>query len=527
MHHALTIPELIHKILLHVSPSVLAFGVNTVSKLWSDVSAEIIWYKLDDLRPLLRLIGEIKLNDHPERESDFSEICEFSSLYEDWSRFDFYSRHVRVLSLGGSVIDFQPALNDVAMLRSGKVFLPRLKELEWSNCERDSWKSSVFMMHEGITTFLLYIPWDLYKDGHTHMVQYFSFIAARLPCLEYLHIDTMRHRDPNISQLGSALELLVSKLTSLKTIRFPPFVNTFSILSATSTLPHITTIFVEDSSSYPVHTPLLPSGLPCTLPSQLGTLHVSMAFKDATRLFHTDLPNLLDIFLQSGQCEAPPTVHRLTKVISQSCHNVRELQLNSQGASQGFTGNIPDCIAIADIAPLFSCSAMEEFTIEHAFPLLLSNPDIQTLLTKWPALKVLNLNSCPLSLPPREINLPLPEWKTLATFAWYGSNLRTLGLYMNGLVDIPNNKDAYPFARLDQLYVGTSEIRGTHNEARFLSYILPSGCTIIPTPVGATYVTWNRIVPFVSAFQEVREEEREARKELEGRVMELEALLAS
>ncbi|KAK0209027.1 hypothetical protein DFS33DRAFT_496530 [Desarmillaria ectypa] len=259
-----------------------------------------------------------------------------------------------------------------------------------------------------------------------HMAQYFSFIAARMPHLELLHVDVIRHQDLDISLLSSALKPFVSKLTSLKSIRFPPFVNAFFILSVTSTLPHITTILVEDSPSYPVHTPSLPSGLPCTLPSHLGTLHVSMTFGDAMRLFHTDLPHLLDILLDSGQCEAPPTVHRLTTVISQSCCNV---------------------------PPLFSCSAMEEFTIEHAFPLLL-----QTFLTRCPALKVLYLNSSHFSPLPPGIDLPLPEWKTLAT-------------------------DAYPFAQLNRLSVGT------HNEARLLGYILPPGCTIIPVPMRTTCVT--------------------------------------
>ncbi|PBK76530.1 hypothetical protein ARMSODRAFT_1011772 [Armillaria solidipes] len=520
MHRALTIPELIHEIFSHVSTRDLASSVSVVCKQWSDISTEIIWRKLDDLRPLLRLIGEIEVNPYIERgRGRFS--CKFTSLYEDWSRFDFYSRHVRVFSLNGSSIDYQPALSDIAMLRSGMAFLPRLKELEWYGCEGDSWKSSVFMMHEGITTFTLSVPWGLSNEGYTHTAQCFGFIAARMSRLEYLHIASIRYRDPHISLLGSALEPVVSKLTSLKSITFPPFTNTFSIIAEMSTLPHITTIVVEDRS-YSAHIPSFPPGLSCSLPSRLGTLRAFTTFGDATRLFNTDLPHLSDILLESGQSEAPSTVHRLARLISHCCRNIRELQLTSPETPQEFTGSF-DCITIADIAPLFSCSAMEVLIIEHAFPLLLPDSDIRTLLIRWPALKVLNLNSTPLSFTREVSNLPLPEWKTLATFARYGTNLVELGLYMNGLVDVPDNKDAYPFAQLASLIVGASEIRGSHDEARLLSYILPSGCTI----TADSSDEWEQIIPLIPVLWQVQAEEREAKKELERRVVELEAQLTS
>ncbi|KAK0217583.1 hypothetical protein EDD85DRAFT_362707 [Armillaria nabsnona] len=526
MHRALTIPELVHEIFSHVNTSDLASSVSIVCKQWSDISTDIIWRKLDDFQPLLRLIGETEVNACPEWGRGHLS-CKFTSLYEDWSRFDFLSRHVQVFTFSGPPIDYQPALSDIAMLRSGMVFLPRLKELEWYGCEGDSWKSSVFMMHEGITTFTLSIPWGLSNEGYTHTAQCFGFIAARMPRLEHLHIDSIIYRDPDIiSLLGLALEPVVSKLTSLKSISFPPFTNTFSIMAEMSTLPHITSIIVENES-FSLHIPSFPPGLSCSLPSRLGILHTSTTFGDATRLFNTDLPHLSDILLESGQSEVPSTMHRLARLISQCCRNLRELQLVSRQTTQGFTGSSRDCITIADIAPLFSCSAMEALTIVHAFPLLLPDSDIRTLLTRWPALKILNLNSSPSSFSRGDNNLPLPEWKTLTTFARYGTSLAELGLYMNGLVDVPDNKDAYPFAQLDSLIVGTSEIRGSHDEARLLSYILPSGCEIIADPMMDPDFKWEQIIPLISVLWQVREEEREAKKELERRVVELEAQLAS
>ncbi|KAK0233887.1 hypothetical protein IW262DRAFT_119008 [Armillaria fumosa] len=297
MHRALTIPELIHEIFSHVNTSDLASSVSIVCKRWSDISTEIIWRKLDDLQPLLRLIGETEVNACPERGRRYRS-CKFSSLYEDWSRFDFLSRHVHAFTFSEPSIDYQPALSDIAMLRSGMVFLPRLTELECYGCEGDGWKSSVFMMHEGITTFALSVPWGLSNKGYTHTAQCFGFIAARMPRLEHLHIDTMMFRDPQISLLGLALEPVVSKLTSLKSISFPPFSNTFSLMAQMSTLPHITSIIVENDP-FALHMPFFPPGLLCGLPSRLGTLHTSTAFGDAERLFNTDLPHLSDIHLES------------------------------------------------------------------------------------------------------------------------------------------------------------------------------------------------------------------------------------
>ncbi len=67
MHRALTIPELVHEIFSHVDTSDLASSVSIVCKQWSDISTEIIWHKLDDLMPLLRLIGETEVNACPEQ----------------------------------------------------------------------------------------------------------------------------------------------------------------------------------------------------------------------------------------------------------------------------------------------------------------------------------------------------------------------------------------------------------------------------------------------------------------------------
>ncbi len=45
---------------------------SSVCKGWSDVSAKIIWHTLHDLTPLLRLIGEIEMEDDG---NAFVDIC--------------------------------------------------------------------------------------------------------------------------------------------------------------------------------------------------------------------------------------------------------------------------------------------------------------------------------------------------------------------------------------------------------------------------------------------------------------------
>lgn len=72
MHHALLIPELVHEILRHVGKKDLGCHVSSVCKGWSDVSAKIIWHTLHDLTPLLRLIGEIEMEDDG---NAFVDIC--------------------------------------------------------------------------------------------------------------------------------------------------------------------------------------------------------------------------------------------------------------------------------------------------------------------------------------------------------------------------------------------------------------------------------------------------------------------
>ncbi len=75
MHHALTIPELLHEIFQHVGNEDLGRNVSTVCKRWVDVSVRIVWRTLYDLTPLLRLIGEIEWEDHLTPGNDFVNTC--------------------------------------------------------------------------------------------------------------------------------------------------------------------------------------------------------------------------------------------------------------------------------------------------------------------------------------------------------------------------------------------------------------------------------------------------------------------
>ncbi|SJL15673.1 uncharacterized protein ARMOST_19177 [Armillaria ostoyae] len=518
MHHALTIPELLHEIFHHVSNEDLRHNVSTVCKRWVDVSVRIIWHTLHDLTPLLRLIGEIEWEDHLTPGNDFLNTCKFRSLHGDWTRFDFYNRHVRILYLGETATNYQPALSAFAMLRSGTAFLPNLQEFEWRGY-REDWMASVFMMHNSIITFSLWVEFSFSEE---QVGRYFDLIVARMPHLERFYISGMDIEDT--LPFSRALELLIPRLTDLKYIQFPALNNTFPIISATSSLSRITGIRIDDGPSNML---LLSSAPPCILPSRLEILHVTMAFRDAARLFHTALPYLSDITLVSRQAEAPFTVSHLTRAISQSCRNLRKFHLDSAETQQGgqvVAGVADDCVTIADIAPLFSCSAMKRFSIQHAYPLPLHDSDVQTLLTKWPALEILELNSFPSSSLAPGVTVPLPNWSTLALFARYGRHLFSLELYINGVGGVPNVRNSCPFVQLEDFRIGGSiTTQDALGQARFLSYILPPSCAFFAPFTQA----WKEIGRLVPEFQRVRAEEREAKSKVEREVIELRARLAS
>ncbi len=434
------------------------------------------------------------------------------------TRFEIYSRYIRILYLANSVTDYRPALSAIAMLRSGAVFLPNLQEFGWAGHE--DWMASVFIMHNSVTSFYLSLE-NIPADAHVQVGRYFDFIAARMPHLEHFYF-SMDSQVADTLQFSRALELLIPKLTNVKSIQFPPFSNTFLIISAASALSHLTDIRTADFYGFSSMS-LLPSGPPCILPSRLEILHVVVAFRDAMRLFHTALPYLSEIQIISGYAEVPLTVSHLATAISQYCSNLCKLYLSSARTQQGVTGIADDCVTIADIAPLFSCSAMREFTIQHAYPLPLHDSDIQTLLTRWPALEHLKLNNSPASSLSQGVSVPLPEWSTLALFARYGGHLSSLGLYMNGVTNIPDIRNSCPFTHLEAFHVGNSPTLGTPAEARFLSYILPPSCRLLAYKAEV----WGPVRTLMSEFRKARAEEREARSDLEREVVELRARLVS
>ncbi|KAK0433954.1 hypothetical protein EV421DRAFT_2039861 [Armillaria borealis] len=198
------------------------------------------------------------------------------------------------ISITGAETDYRPALSAVAMLRSGTPFLPNLQKFEW--CRFEDWMLSVFIMRRSITTFSLRVGFSFSEEGYEQVGRYFDFIADRMPQLEHFHLSVTDSEGCDISQFSQALELLVPRLTNLKSIQFPAFNNTYPIISATSSLSRLTDIRIEFC---PPDTPLPSSGPPCILPSRLEMLHVSMTFRDAAGIFHTALPHLLEIRLIS------------------------------------------------------------------------------------------------------------------------------------------------------------------------------------------------------------------------------------
>ncbi|KAK0481455.1 hypothetical protein IW261DRAFT_1470769 [Armillaria novae-zelandiae] len=375
------------------------------------------------------------------------------------TRFEIYSRYIRVLDLSNSATDYRPVLGAIAMLRSGAVFLPNLQVLCWVGYE--NWTALVFIMHNSVTSFYLSFE-NIPADAHRQAGRYFDFIAARMPHLEHFHFSMDSQVDT--SQFSRALELLIPKLTSLKSIYFPPFINAFPIISAASALSHLTDIRIWSF----------------------------FWNRDATRLFHTALHHLSEIEILSEYDEGPLTVSHLAVAISQCCCNLRKLFLSSAGTA-----------ARGNRTPLFTCSAMRQFTIEHAYPLSIHDSDIQTLLTRWPALEHLTLNKSPTSLLARGLSVPLPEWSTLVLFARYGKHLSSLYLYMNGIANILDVGNSCPFTQLEVFGVGNSPTLDTPAEARFLSYILPPGCRIVASR------KWKPVVTLVSELRKARGEELE------------------
>ncbi|KAK0457497.1 uncharacterized protein EV420DRAFT_498620 [Desarmillaria tabescens] len=494
----------------------LVHGPLTVCKLWADITMDSIWQEIDDPSVIFRLLGPVEERPLHDEDGVYDSECSFKTLptLSGWARFDIYRRRIRVLDDVILCTSYRPVINDIAVLQPNSMaFLPNLTELSWLHYRDDSWRESVFFMHEGIKRFSLGLELEE-PETHEAILKYFEHIATRMPHLQSF---TLRlYRDNAIASeahIGPALSWLLPKLRFLKVLVLPAMEDMYAVIASTASLPNLETIDApRNVQLYETLFSISPPSFHFTFSCNLQSLSLTISYSDAaTRLLCTEFPTMTKLCLRSYKLESSISTRSLTKAISLHCESLRDIELIAVADELDFPTD--ERITLADIQPLFGCRSVVRFRISHVLPLQLTNNDIITLLRNWGTVIDLSLNDSPSRLLPPESE-PYSDWETLVVVAEHGRHLEHLGLHLNGFAEIRSHVSMPPpLPKLKQLSVGTSDLPSKMKDvlgpARFLSRFLTLQCLVHSSYQGLDHTGWNILSELLESFIRVRMEEQE------------------
>ncbi|KAG1869261.1 hypothetical protein C8R48DRAFT_631791 [Suillus tomentosus] len=475
-HRVLFIPELLGIILSFVDED---DHVNNacVCKQWSEIALDIIWKEVDGLSRLLTLLRPYKITG---RYNFFDGLPDS----RDWTRFQRYANRVRILRFQQDTdIDYSGLLDDMARTRTTLDMLPNLHTLEWIYEDVDCMERATLFMHQRLRHLVISAPPLRHKDK----VSFFLDVCVRAP-----HLHSLDLRVPyRVQHIETAILELLRGLPDLKTIIFPEFFLTSSIVSELSRMKHINIVQFEygheqgfgEEKDVDVFAPVFEEG---AFPA-LGDLAVTARIEHVMRFMNADFApiNLTSLYINTYVEHEPEELHTLLVMLSERCRGLSQLYILLAHYVAGESELVPaKQITFNTLAPLLSFPNLGTFQVMHKYPVNITLEEIEELACRWPSLESLTLNEEPLIM--HDFTLDL---RALIPFALHCPKLRRLGLFIDADPSkIPPMLELKPFAALCFLSVGTSRAQDPEAVAAFLSHLCPPKCKL---EVGVTWTSFG------------------------------------
>ncbi|KAI0073082.1 hypothetical protein K474DRAFT_1723382 [Panus rudis PR-1116 ss-1] len=545
VHRVLDIPEILELILSQLDRKSNVQNA-LVCKRWSDIALNLVWRDVTDLLFLFQLLAPLEksgsIND--------ATIYRFERglTARDWERFGRYARRVRSFTYGNP--DIYPSsdvdgsvFDEIARTRPPAnilpAILPNLRSLSWFSQLHSRTSYSFMFMHENITKFDIYLR---IADEHP-LDAVFDEIRLRMP-----HLTSLDLRFENsMCEIEDSFIKLVSRLKKLKQIILPAFTVTTRVFEALSKLPNLRIIQFEFLASQGIgqpsdvasFSPRLEDG---AFPS-LFDLALNCSMQDATRLFNAPFApiHMKMLYLHVTAPATPDEMRQFLTVLSENCQLLTHLSINlTRLPAFSEDAPIPDNGRVTwdHLKPVLSLPELTDLSIIWSHPFMITEANIEEMASKWPSLESLCLNSEPLD-PSEESMLTL---RALVPFARHCPKLNELGLYIStkDAAELSRETTATltkPFKSLQRFEVGLSGILDPKPVALFLSQLCPSECSVesgVTWPDGFGMMSkelegnlnvwwerWQEVDSLLPLLIQLRQEEREKRKNLEKEVSDL------
>ncbi|THV03095.1 hypothetical protein K435DRAFT_836026 [Dendrothele bispora CBS 962.96] len=500
MPGALRIPEILCIILRFLSKSHLSHCAS-VCKQWSNVSLDIMWHEVDDLRVFFNLLAPVGVKSGREK----TKLKSYKTFLvnpepEDWDRFEKnYCWRVRRLTLESNLgdDDITPLLARVARIRSCQPILPNLTEISYKGLLDSGFdECATLFMHEGVSKACIT------QSKKVDCRSFLRVIRARMPLLVHLELDIFL-----VSQNLETVNELVAALPRLHSLAVPTRSDASPVLRA----------LVDPTKLTRFETTYYTETVPLSILSNLNELHVSIHYRSLIASFSSRMSELTIIYVVTDIIESPSDVMALLSAVVQTCPKLYSLFLDVE--EDVLLNDEPSRIQMKHLKPALACSTLTEFHLEHPYALALDNNDIEEITSHLKALEVFVLNTCVDETPKPTTSLTL---ETLLSFARHCPHIREIGLFLHDNVSVSTSKAIlakFPSTSLQNLHrleVGDSHITNPMAVASFLGEILPLGVEI---DYSESCAEWKQVDDLLPIFLE---KAIQPRKKVDRLIRELE-----
>ncbi|THU76566.1 hypothetical protein K435DRAFT_846558, partial [Dendrothele bispora CBS 962.96] len=502
MHEVLRIPEILCIILRSLSRSHLSHCAS-VCKQWSNVSLDIMWHEVDDLRAFFNLLAPVGVESGRER----TELKSYTFLVdpgpEDWDRFQKnYCWRVRRLTLDSYPRDgdIKSLIAQVALVRSCRPILPNLTEISYTGLlDRGFNECATLFMHEGVSKAFIT------QSKELDCRNFLRVIRVRMPFLAHLKLDIF----PLLQNMETVNEL-VAALPRLHSLVVPECLDKSPVLRA----------LVDPTKLTRFETTYYTEVKPLSILSHLNELYVFIHYRSLTASFSSRMSQLTTVIVTTKIIESPSDVMALLSAVVQTCPKLSSLCLDIE--EYVLPDDEPSRIQMKHLKPLLACSTLTEFSLEHPYALALDNNDIEEITSHLKALEVLSLN------PNVKETVPITALtlETLLSFARHCPRIRKIGLFLQADVTVSTSEailakfPSTSLQNLDRLDVGKSHITNPMAVASFLSEILPLG---VELKYSKSSVEWGQVNNSLPVLLEKAIQTRRKMDELKKRIRELES----
>ena len=402
-----------------------------------------------------------------------------------------------------------------------------------------------------MTDQVAHLAVTLHTSHEYPLATFLQEIAQRMPNLTHLDL----RFDFGVHEVENQIVDLLQALPKLKQVIFPLYSLTSRIVQQLSKLPNVGIVQFEfkDSQGQGViddvlhFAPELDEG---AFPA-LWDLSLSARIQDITNfLSNINGPtNLTTLYIHVLTPTDPSEVTQFLTTVAENCQLLTHLYIDYISTP---TADVNAPLATRPrlnwdaLRPLLNLPNLVVFEMRWDLPILITQPEVEELASKWPSLEVFLLNCEPLD-PGEEATLTL---RALLPFARHCPNLRELGLYINAaqaadLDPASRGLSVKPFRKLKRLCMGLSSISDPGPVALFLSRLCPLGCELtsgvtwpegfgmaetmsnsdaldaLQMTAGVWWEKWTEAARVLPLLTKLRIQERESRAELEREVEDL------